>query len=419
MRVAVALLAASVCWAVPVESEAAGQLRAIRSSAEADSTRIIIELSEVRSYRYGMLPGDAKKGLPARFYVDIEGIKLDRNRKVELWVGDQRVKQVRAGQNTLQKARVVLELEGVVKPTIFALESPPRIVVELRGTGAASKGAPIVAKPGTVKTPARPSPSKPATAFAPRGTVLAPVARVGGRSESVRKVRIVIDAGHGGKDPGARGYGGSQEKHGALDIARRLAGKLKDRLGFYVLMTRQSDKYVGLSERKDMANRVNADLFVSVHLNASKNSRLKGIETYYLKNSNDRATLRLATMENGVDDMIDGDVSSDADLSYIVSDIIQGQKEAYSIRAARHIQDSLVGHLKPRYSSISNLGVKQGPFLVLDGTYMPSVLVEAGFISNSVEGKRLTSNSYRDAVAEGLYRGIKRYFEDDRTAQLR
>jgi N-acetylmuramoyl-L-alanine amidase len=416
----VALLAAAVCCAVPVESEAAGQLKGIRSSAEADSTRVIIELSEVRSYRYGVLPGDAKKGLPARLYVDIEGIKLERNRKVELWVGDQRVKQVRAGQNTLQKARVVLELEGMVKPTVFALESPPRIVIELKGTGAASRGAPVVAKPGTVKAPpVRPSSSKPATAVVPRGTVFAPVARVGGRSESVRKVRIVIDAGHGGKDPGARGYGGSQEKHGALDIARRLAGKLKDRLGFHVLMTRQSDKYVGLSERKDMANRVNADLFVSVHLNASKNTRLKGIETYYLKNSNDRATLRLATMENGVDDMIDGDVSSDADLSYIVSDIIQGQKEAYSIRAARHIQDSLVGHLKPRYSSISNLGVKQGPFLVLDGTYMPSVLVEAGFISHSVEGKRLTSNSYRDAVAEGLYRGIKRYFEDDRTAQLR
>ena len=165
---ALVALLAFVCCGVPVESAAAGQLKGIRSSAEADSTRVIIELSEVRSYRYGVIPGDARKGLPARLYVDIDGIKLERNRKVELWVGDQRVKQVRAGQNTLQKARVVLELEGMVKPTVFALESPPRIVIELKGTGAASRGAPVVAKAGTVKAPpVRPSSSKPATAVVP------------------------------------------------------------------------------------------------------------------------------------------------------------------------------------------------------------------------------------------------------------
>ena len=124
-------------------------------------------------------------------------------------------------------------------------------------------------------------------------------------------------------------------------------------------------------------------------------------------------------MENGAEAFISGDVSRDADLPQILSDMIQSGKEPASVRAAEHIQHSLVSHLKPRYSSVSNLGVKQGPFLVLDGTFMPSVLVEAGFISHSLEGKRLSSSTYRDAIAEGLYRGIKRYFEDDRTAQLR
>ncbi|TFH29654.1 MAG: N-acetylmuramoyl-L-alanine amidase, partial [Myxococcales bacterium] len=225
--------------------------------------------------------------------------------------------------------------------------------------------------------------------------------------------------GHGGKDPGAKGPYGVVEKALTLDISLRVARKLRDRLGFDVTMTRQTDEYVTLGRRKDVANRIEADLFVSIHANAAKNRRARGIETYYLKNTNDRATLRLAHLENGVESLIGGDVSTDADLSYILSDIIQGQKEADSIRAARHLQSSVVSTMKPRYSEISDLGVKQGPFLVLDGTYMAAVLVEVGFISNTTEAKRLSSSTYREAVAEGLYKGIERYFQDDRTALLR
>jgi N-acetylmuramoyl-L-alanine amidase len=184
-------------------------------------------------------------------------------------------------------------------------------------------------------------------------------------------------------------------------------------------MTRQGDQYISLGGRKDVANRLDADLFVSIHANAAKNKRSNGIETYYLKNSNDRATLRLANLENGVDMLIGGDVSTDADLSYILSDIIQGQKEADSIRAAGHIQKALVGEVKSRYADVDDLGVKQGPFLVLDGTYMAAILVETGFVSNSTEAKRLTSAAYRESLAEGMFEGIQRYFQDDRTALLR
>jgi N-acetylmuramoyl-L-alanine amidase len=117
--------------------------------------------------------------------------------------------------------------------------------------------------------------------------------------------------------------------------------------------------------------------------------------------------------------LIGSDVSTDADLDYIVSDLIQGQKEADSIRAARHLQQAVVGVVKPRYTEVEDLGVKQGPFLVLDGTFMAAVLVETGFVTNSTEAKRLTSSIYRETIADGLYDGIKRYFEDDRTALLR
>jgi N-acetylmuramoyl-L-alanine amidase len=407
----------------------AAAISGIRPTNEGESTRIVIELTETTPYKWGLVPADPQKGLPLRFFVDIDGVRIDPKRKLDLIVSDPRLRQIRTGQNTLGRARVVMDLTSPVTPTVFALHRPSRIVIDLRGPGvpmpppSAVAGAP---RPSGQRAPPPPSPAvRPAPASPDRPVIVTgkPGATVV-KSAAVtvpkaRRVRVVIDAGHGGKDPGAKGPYGAVEKDITLDISRRLARKLRDRLGFDVTMTRQGDQYISLGGRKDIANRLDADLFVSIHANAAKNKRTRGIETYYLKNSNDRATLRLANLENGVDMLIGGDVSTDADLSYILSDIIQGQKEADSIRAAGHIQKSLVGEVKTRYSDTDDLGVKQGPFLVLDGTYMAAVLVETGFVSNSTEAKRLVSSSYRESLAEGMFEGIERYFQDDRTALLR
>jgi N-acetylmuramoyl-L-alanine amidase len=422
---------------------AAAAIKGIRPTNEGASTRVVIEVTETTPYRWGLVPADPQKGLPPRFFVDIEGVRVDPKQKLDLTVSDPRLRQIRTGQNTLGRARVVMDLTSTVTPTVFALQQPARIVVDLRGPGVATPPPSAIAAPAPAPGPnvaATPKPAPPHASSppAPQPSPHASGAQASDRPVIVtgkpgatvvksaavavpkaRRVRVVIDAGHGGKDPGARGSYGAIEKDITLDISRRLAKKLKDRLGFDVTMTRQSDQYVSLGGRKDVANRLDADLFVSIHANAAKSKRPKGIETYYLKNSNDRATLRLANLENGVDMLIRGDVSTDADLSYILSDIIQGQKEADSIRAASHIQDALVGEAKSRYADVDDLGVKQGPFLVLDGTYMAAVLVETGFVSNSTEAKRLTSSSYREALADGMFEGIQRYFEDDRTALLR
>lgn len=430
----------------------AAAIRGIRPTNEGESTRIVIEVTETTPYKWGLVPADPQKGLPPRFFVDIEGVRIDPKQKLDFTVSDPRLRQIRTGQNTLGRARVVMDLTSQVTPTVFALQQPARIVIDLRGPGVpiaspstavASATLPPAAASAGVRPAAptpRPGPSSvqpaaPPAASNPQGVAVAqsadrPMIVTGKPGQTVvksaavtvpkaRRVRVVIDAGHGGKDPGARGPHGAIEKDITLDISKRLARKLKDRLGFDVTMTRQGDQYISLGGRKDVANRLDADLFVSIHANAAKNKRSKGIETYYLKNSNDRATLRLANLENGVDMLIGGDVSTDADLSYILSDIIQGQKEADSIRAAGHIQDALVGEVKTGYADIDDLGVKQGPFLVLDGTYMAAVLVETGFVSNSTEAKRLMSASYRESLAEGMFEGIQRYFEDDRTALLR
>jgi N-acetylmuramoyl-L-alanine amidase len=305
-------------------------------------------------------------------------------------------------------------------PSVASHKSSPSPPVSSPPPSAAARPPsatrPSGASPGPVTPPVAAGRGTAIRAVPPTQTASVPEPMNAARK--ARGIRIVIDPGHGGKDPGAKGPGGA-EKDSVLDIARRLGAKLKSRLGVEVHLTRSEDTYVPLDQRKDLANRLEADMFISIHANASRNAKLFGIETYYLKNTNDRATLRLARLENGVDMLIKGsDVSTDADLNYILSDIIQGQKEADSILLANHIQAKLCGHLEAGYDSIRSLGVKQGPFLVLDGTYMPSVLVETGFVSNPSEGRRLRATAYRESVAEGIYRGIKAYLEDERVNDL-
>lgn len=455
-RRACSLLFGLVVVAGAVSAEAAA-IKNIRSSAGSTYTRVVIDLTGPTAYEYATLP--ASGGKPARLYVDLRGVKL-AGRDHGVWIGDTRVKRVRTGQFSESTARIVLELEGPVTSKVFQLEQPPRLVIDLSGQGwggsdtapattssavvrAAAPPAAAAPPPPKPATPARvePRPAPPRVAAAPAPKVAAPApkpAAVPARAPAPRKpvrlpvpastarvprarhVKIVIDPGHGGRDPGARNATGVSEKYVVFDISRRLADKLRRGLGVEIYMSRTADKYVALEDRKDLANRVDADLFVSIHANASENKRLQGIETYYLKNTNDRATLRLARLENGVDMLIKGgDVSTDADLSYILSDMVQGQKEADSILLANHMQNQLVGYLRPTYRGVETLGVKQGPFMVLDGTFMPSVLCEVGFITNPSEGKRLATAAYREAIAEGLYRGIRRYLEDERIDDLR
>lgn len=435
-------LLSTVCFglvavAAPLQADAAA-LKTIRSSAGSTYTRIVIDLTGPTDYEYAIIPASGTR--PARLYVDLKGVSLG-GKDYGVWIGDTRVKRVRTGQFSTSTARVVLELEGPVSHKVFQLEEPPRVVIDLSGSGSAPAAPPVVtaraepaksetAKSGSTKSSAAASgatgsaPARPPAAAAPSlppppmPPAVAPARNA--RVPAASRLKIVIDPGHGGKDPGARNRSGVSEKVVVFDISQRVADKLRRRLGVEIYMSRTSDSYVALEDRTDLANRVSADLFVSIHANASENARLNGIETYYLKNTNDRATLRLAQLENGVDTLIkDSDVTTDADLNYILSDMVQGQKEADSVLLANHIQSQLMAYLGPKYRAVNSLGVKQGPFMVLDGTFMPSVLCEVGFITNSSEGQRLATAAYREAVAEGLYRGIRQYLEDERVEDLR
>jgi len=277
-------------------------------------------------------------------------------------------------------------------------DGAPRLVVEL-AEGATYR----VGQTGAlVLLDVAPAPQVTPTAAPP------PKAAVRARRNFARP-RIVIDPGHGGRDPGAQGY--AVEKVVTLAVAQRLASHLRERLGAETILTRNDDATLELADRTERANAEGADLFVSIHGNASRNAQAAGIETFYLNNTNDRATIRLAAMENGLDFVPQ---AQETRLRYILSDLLQVGKIDESVALARTVQRTLVGYLGGRYPDVADLGVKQGPFYVLVGAHMPCVLVEVSFLTHPVEGRRLATDAYQAAVAEGLYAGVAAYLADDR-----
>jgi N-acetylmuramoyl-L-alanine amidase len=222
----------------------------------------------------------------------------------------------------------------------------------------------------------------------------------------MRKIsRIVLDPGHGGKDPGAVGRGGTQEKNVVLDIAHRLRRKLQAQ-GFEVIVTRNADDYVSLAERSKCGNGTKADLFVSIHANATIKRAICGFETYFLSDAKTDWERAVAARENAALDEDDGDPAGTApgDLGLILADLAQSEFLWESSDLAAKIQESTV----PR-ARIRNRGVRQANFYVLRNNFMPAVLVECGFLSNRSEEKLLKTQKHREKLAEGICRGITAY----------
>lgn len=219
---------------------------------------------------------------------------------------------------------------------------------------------------------------------------------------------IVIDPGHGGEEDGAIGVDGVKEKDVVLEISLMLEEMLKQRLRADTVLTRREDIHVPLAERTGLANEKNADLFISVHANASVYKTARGVETYYLDNTNDRSSLKLAKRENAA--FAAGDID---DLSFILSDLIQNAKLDESITLAHYLQDQLSDTLGKYYKGVKNLGVKKAPFYVLVGAHMPCVLVEVSFLDHPVEGRRLITRRYKQLVATALFDGIRLFFEGE------
>ncbi|MFP4446196.1 MAG: N-acetylmuramoyl-L-alanine amidase [Desulfosudaceae bacterium] len=353
-------------------------------------TRVVIDASQQTEFSHNILREDKINNKPRRLYVDLEGSRLDQALSRQVVIDDNLLKDVRAGQYRPDVVRVVVDIKSFHDYQIFCLRDPFRIVIDVSGQNGQLADS----------SEDRPQQTEPA----PDSTSLA--AQLG---LNVR--RIVIDPGHGGRDGGAPGsIRGIHEKKVVLELANKLAERIRKELGYEVILTRNDDTFLTLEERTAIANTRKADMFISIHTNACMTRSAYGIETYILNLATDEDAMRVAARENNTSR------KNISDLQAILSSLMQNTKIDESSRLAGYVQDSLCGHLGKHYNRIKNKGVKQAPFYVLLGAQMPSILIETGFISNSQECQRLIDEEYQRRVCEGIVQGVKAYVEKTRSA---
>lgn len=356
-----------------------GDVRDLRFWSHPDYTRVVVELSRAVDAQLVRLPADEKAGRPERLYVDLQGIWVGRRYADGVPVGDGLLRKLWLGQNTLRKARLVIDLQDYERHRLIVLPSPHRVVVDVYGD--------------------RPKPEELRWRLSE-----ARDQQNGGRlSMSLRNVqRIVIDPGHGGKDPGTTGVGGVLEKDVNLRLARMLARRL-ERRGFQVVLTRDDDRYLDLEERTMLAESARGDLFISIHANASPKRATRGIEVYYLDENYERHSMDVAARENGVPRW-----KMDS-LQRTLARLRTHEASDHSRRLAHLVHDQVVPGLARRYKDVPDLGVKTGPFYVLFLSSMPSILVETGFLSNRRDAALLRDGDYLEALAAHMAEGLVLY----------
>jgi N-acetylmuramoyl-L-alanine amidase len=374
------------------------QLTSVRHWSDSSYTRVVFDFSDPVAFRSNYLAAEPREQAPARIYLDIENLDLQQAQASFANVADAVVSDIRTGQPLQGVTRVVLDLKQEAEYAVFSLDDPFRIVVDIN----ASKSAAAPPREPEIRS-LPPAGDRIATILDQSPRDVPPRVQIPNRNPSAGLRRIVVDAGHGGKDPGAVGPSKVREKDVTLAIARVLAKRLRSEFGCEVIMTRDDDRFLPLQERTALANRVDADLFISIHANASENPQAYGVETYYLNFSKNDQAVAVAARENGTT------LKEVGDLELILFDLMANSKINESSRLAAEIQNSLVQLLGKQYSDVKNLGVRPGPFHVLLGATMPSVLVETAFVSNRREEKRLTSPAYHQHAADAILAGVRNY----------
>ncbi|MFQ5427713.1 MAG: N-acetylmuramoyl-L-alanine amidase [Thermodesulfobacteriota bacterium] len=382
------LLSLFAFFALAATSQSATKSRitSIRHWSNPDYTRVVIDLTKKTSYKHHLLKKDPSIHKPRRFFIDIKDSSPSPALSRDIAINDGLLLRVRSAQHNKTTSRVVIDIESIDDYKVFSLNNPFRIIIDMSGKHGNGGKTPIAVKTVKKTKDKGPLPSKKSRA-------------------KRKKLLIVLDPGHGGKDPGAIGRKGLREKDVTLKIARLVAKDLQKQLKGSVVMTRKRDTYVALEERTAIANSRNADLFVSIHINASRKRSATGVETYILNLSTSEEARRLAARENATT------TRGISDLEFILRDLVKTAKTNDSVKLASSVQGKLVTRLRRKYSGIKGNGVKGAPFYVLVGTRMPSILVEVSFISNSREEKRLRSAKYLKEVASGISTGVVDYLK--------
>jgi N-acetylmuramoyl-L-alanine amidase len=411
--------------APPTQKKAASgpaRIGAIRHFGHGDFSRVVVDLDASVDFAFNLLPPAAKGG-ETRLYVDLKGVAFPSGSLGQGKIDDPHVRRIRLGRPEPGKTRVVLDLKLCRDYRVYPLDNPARVVIEVAGskqswdqTDAAFPDVPPGGKEPVAAAPPAAGNNKPAPGTPGRGkdelssllekkAAAQPCPLVSLPSLSAKKGPrcIVVDPGHGGKDPGAIGPDGIQEKDVVLSIGKRLARRLREELRCEVVMTRDKDVFIPLKERAAIANRVNADLFISIHANASLNRKSHGVETYYLNFSKNESAASVAARENGTT------LAEVGDLELILFDLMAHAKINESSLLADKVQKGIISSLTGHYRNIHDNGVRQGPFYVLLGANMPSILVETAFISNPRDESRLQSDRYQNGVVDGIVAGVKNF----------
>lgn len=364
------------CAAVKAVADTPAFVANIRHAPYPDHTRIVIDLS--RPVLYGVTWA-SETTLAVKLSPAVLGVLLQEKRSFS--IQEKFLKKIEIKKGGRDEVTLLIDFKSSGEYKVFTLPNPDRLVIDVFLPKSEDVVEGDVNRPdSTIRIPP------------PFGIKT-----------------IVIDPGHGGKDPGASSRRGLTEKDIVLDVGLRLKKLLQRELKKTVIMTRDEDVFIPLKDRTELANQKKADLFISIHVNSAPEQHTKGIEIYLLGRATDEGAIATAARENAT--------SEAAALNFqelILNDLEREFTMNASLELAHHTQEALIKHLIPSYPT-TDLGVKQAPFFVLAHTDMPAILAEISFLSNKIEEKRLRTKRYRQHVAEAIYKGVEAYIQSLKT----
>jgi N-acetylmuramoyl-L-alanine amidase len=367
------------------------EINNLRYHTHSNFTRLVLDIGKLREYTSG------EQKNPGQIFADVLQASLNPILQGQSFpVKSEYLSLIHIAQKTPSTVRVTADVDfsKIESYRVYHLFDPFRIVVDIypkKEPGAEAAAPPAGAAPPQPKNAPAKTPNP-----LDSGYTMARQLGLGVKT-------IVLDPGHGGTDPGCIGKSGLREKDVVLDVAQALKKTLTEKNGFEVILTRESDIFVPLEDRTVIANQKRADLFISIHANASPNRKRTGIEAYYLNFSPDPAVNEIAARENATS------AKNISQMKDIIQKIVQNSKFAESKDLAGKVHQGLQQALSNKYGPVNSLGVKGGPFWVLIGGEMPSVLIEISHLSNGQEEARLKTQPYRQIIVQGLYDGIMEY----------
>jgi N-acetylmuramoyl-L-alanine amidase/putative methionine-R-sulfoxide reductase with GAF domain len=384
----------------PQEVSKYPKVTGVRHWSSADTSTIVLDLEDQVQYEPGHLSN------PDRFYFDLRDTQLAAELQGKSFDGDSLLSRIRIAQPAPGMTRIVLEARpgaALSRPQVGLERDPYRLVIEVSKAGASPKGAVNL------------FPNAPENEKNKLAIVIPPPTKEDLQLRArVPKLRIVVDAGHGGWDLGTVGRRGLLEKDLVLEIAQRLGKLLETRLGSEVIYTRPDDNYIPLDDRAQIANQAQADLFISVHANYSDLPSARGVETYYT-NFFSAPGSKEATLQNVDTSSMAGNLKNTV-TSLSASEL--HERIDQSRRLAASVQRSLYGTLSVQNPGLRDRGVKEAGFVVLTESAMPGILAEVSFVSSPTDEQKLQSDGYREKIAEALYKGIARYAISSRGVKM-